>query len=379
MAKTTYEVAQEVISGKYGNGQDRVNALNSAGYDAGTVQNVVNQIVDGTYKGDTSTSSSKSSASSSSSTNLKPSSTSATKGTYGSYQYGTMPTYTSKYQDQIDKVTNQLANYGSYTSKYQDQIDNYTNKLLNDTYNPEDDALYQNYKDQYVRGGQKAMQDTMAKAVALSGGFDNSYANSVGQQTYNDYMSQLADKIPELAQLAQNMYSTKLSTLQGLDNTDYSRWTDDRSNLYNLLSTYNTQESDNYSKWQNEYSNYLSAYEQMKELEEEAAAKAAAAAAASSGGSGGSGSSGSSVDQDYVNGVTNYAGTQSKESKGATWGNMTAAVQGDYNSGNIDAATRNATMASLRRMKQEGNLSTTNNNNSKTASDWTKVRNSKSK
>ena len=376
MAKTTYEVAQEVISGKYGNGQDRVNALNSAGYDAGTVQNVVNQIVDGTYKGDTSTSSSKSSSSGSSSTNLKPSSTSATKGTYGSYQYGTMPTYTSKYQDQIDKVTNQLANYGSYTSKYQDQIDNYTNKLLNDTYSPEEDALYQNYKDQYVRGGQKAMQDTMAKAVALSGGFDNSYANSVGQQTYNDYMSQLADKIPELAQLAQNMYSTKLSTLQGLDNTDYSRWTDDRSNLYNLLSTYNTQESDNYSKWQNEYSNYLSAYEQMKELEEEAAAKAAAAAAASSGGAGGSGNSGSSsidydaTGTDWVNAMVSQAGlintgnnsiTGSGENAGklnpydsATYNSME--IRDQYNKGQITRAERDKALKLISQARREGVL-----------------------
>ena len=38
-------VAAAVIEGKYGNGQARVNALRAAGYDAGLVQDLVNEIL----------------------------------------------------------------------------------------------------------------------------------------------------------------------------------------------------------------------------------------------------------------------------------------------------------------------------------------------
>lgn len=40
-------VAREVIAGAWGNGQDRMNRLNAAGYDANAVQNRVNQILGG--------------------------------------------------------------------------------------------------------------------------------------------------------------------------------------------------------------------------------------------------------------------------------------------------------------------------------------------
>ena len=40
--KSNEEIAKEVIAGKWGNGQDRVNRLNAAGYDANAIQNIVN-------------------------------------------------------------------------------------------------------------------------------------------------------------------------------------------------------------------------------------------------------------------------------------------------------------------------------------------------
>lgn len=43
--KTVEEIAQEVLNGKWGNGQDRVNRLTKAGYDAKAVQNAVNKLV----------------------------------------------------------------------------------------------------------------------------------------------------------------------------------------------------------------------------------------------------------------------------------------------------------------------------------------------
>lgn len=43
--KSIEEVAKEVISGKWGNGQDRINRLKAAGYDPTAVQNKVNELL----------------------------------------------------------------------------------------------------------------------------------------------------------------------------------------------------------------------------------------------------------------------------------------------------------------------------------------------
>lgn len=53
------------------------------------------------------------------------------------------------------------------------------------------DALYQQYKDQYVKNGQRAMMDTMGQAAGLTGGYGSSYGQAVGQQAYNEYMTNL--------------------------------------------------------------------------------------------------------------------------------------------------------------------------------------------
>jgi hypothetical protein len=45
--KSIDEIAQEVIAGAYGNGSDRMNALTNAGYDANAVQARVNQVLGG--------------------------------------------------------------------------------------------------------------------------------------------------------------------------------------------------------------------------------------------------------------------------------------------------------------------------------------------
>lgn len=53
--KSNEEVAKEVIAGKWGNGTDRKNKLTAAGYDYNTVQGIVTQMVNGTYKSSSTT------------------------------------------------------------------------------------------------------------------------------------------------------------------------------------------------------------------------------------------------------------------------------------------------------------------------------------
>lgn len=121
-------------------------------------------------------------------------------------------------------------------SPWTDTFNETMNKILNGekfSYDLNGDALYQQYKDQYTTQGQMAMMDTMGQAAAMTGGYGNSYAQSVGQQAYQGHLQQLNDKVPELYQIALNQYNQEnqdlkdqasiLNTLVQQDNDNYYR------------------------------------------------------------------------------------------------------------------------------------------------------------
>ena len=147
-----------------------------------------------------------------------------------------------------------------FVSRYQGLIDEYLNGVLNRpafSYNYEDDPLYQQYAKSYGDAGRRAMQDTLAQISARTGGLASSYAGSASQQAYNQYMARLADKVPELQQLAYQMYQdedararSNLSLLQGMDATDYGRYTD-------RLGQWNTDRSFAYGVYGDERDNAL--------------------------------------------------------------------------------------------------------------------------
>ena len=117
----------------------------------------------------------------------------------------------------------------------------------NFSYDAMDDPLYQQYAEMYRREGDRAMRETMAEAAASAGGM-NTYAITAANQANNYYNSQLNDKIPELYQLAYQMYLNEkesevqnLGLLQDMDATQYSRyrdtmsdWRDDRNFAYEM-------------------------------------------------------------------------------------------------------------------------------------------------
>ena len=95
------------------------------------------------------------------------------------------------------------------TSGWQSQLNDTINRILNReqfSYDLNGDALYQQYKDNYMTQGKMAMMDTMGQAQAMTGGYGNSYAQGVGQQAYHGYLQQLNDRVPELYQLALSKY-----------------------------------------------------------------------------------------------------------------------------------------------------------------------------
>lgn len=85
------------------------------------------------------------------------------------------------------------------------------------------DAMYQHYKDQYMRQGRLAMQDTIGRASALTGGYGNSYATAAGQQQYNEYLAGLNDKALELSQMAYQRYQDEGDRLKDAYGMLYGR------------------------------------------------------------------------------------------------------------------------------------------------------------
>jgi hypothetical protein len=83
------------------------------------------------------------------------------------------------------------------------------------------------------------MKETMAEAAAGAGGM-NTYAITAAQQANSYYNSQLNDRIPELYQLAYDMYLQDkeskvqdLGILQNMDATQYGRYRDTINDYYN--------------------------------------------------------------------------------------------------------------------------------------------------
>lgn len=229
------------------------------------------------------------------------------------------------------------------------------------------DALYQQYKDRYIQQGKQAMQDTMGQAAALTGGYGSSYAQQVGQQTYQGYLQGLNDKVPELYQLALDRYNqegTDLLNQYGLlaDQYDkeYSRyrdsvgdWQTDRGYLADRLDNERTYDYGKYGdernfaysgyrdqiadeQWQKQFDESVRQYnETMAENRRQFdAQQAAAAARAASSGGGGSSSSGN---KDVV--TVSATGRESAAGAGITsFSNVKRTISGCLQTGEVTKA-----------------------------------------
>ena len=156
---------------------------------------------------------------------------------------------------------------GEYVSQYADQIQGIMDQFLNRdkfSYDLNADALYQQYKDQYALLGQQAMMDTMGQAAAMTGGYGNSYAQSVGQQAYQGYLQQLNDVVPELYQMAYDRYNqegqdmlNQYGLLSSQDEQEYGRYRDQVGDYYTelerLTDDYRYQAEDEYGKYLDKY------------------------------------------------------------------------------------------------------------------------------
>ena len=135
------------------------------------------------------------------------------------------PSYTSRYDAQILDLYEQITSRGSFR------------------YDSATDPLYQQYRQDYVTQGRAAMRDTMGRAAALTGGYGSSYAQSVGQLQFNEYLQRLADILPETYGKALDAWEAegkelerRYSAATALEQTDYDRYLDELEQYNRTLS-----------------------------------------------------------------------------------------------------------------------------------------------
>lgn len=177
----------------------------------------------------------------------------------------------SGYEDDISALTDELLNrpsfnYKSYESQYSDQIADYLDRLTDRKpfeYNYAEDDSYKAYKKQYLREGDRATQNAIAQAAALTGGVPSSAAVTAATQAGDYYAAQLSDRIPQLEQNAYdryvndyNMDANTLSMLQSLDDSAYSRYANDRAF--------------DYQQWMDDYNIDLSNLSMLQTLDDTA-------------------------------------------------------------------------------------------------------------
>lgn len=159
--------------------------------------------------------------------NLKPSGG-------GNWSYGQAPSYTEKYQGKIDDLMDMILKRDPFS------------------YNYLEDPLYQQYRDAYTREGNRAMLDTMGQAAARTGGYLSTAGEVAAQQANNYYTAKIGDKVPELEQLAYQMWLNdydmdvkNLGLLQGLEDFNYDKY-------LTTLGQFNTDRNFNYGVYRDD-------------------------------------------------------------------------------------------------------------------------------
>lgn len=158
--------------------------------------------------------------------------------------------YQEKQYVQSDAVTQaqqalqqlQTQKPGEYQSQWQGQMNDLLGQIQNRPgfqYDVNADALYQQVAQNYMQQGQQAMMDTMGQAAAMTGGYGNSYAQTAGQQVYNNHLLGLAEMVPQFQQMALQKYQMegddlmdRYALMQQQEDMAYGRYQDDLNRYY---------------------------------------------------------------------------------------------------------------------------------------------------
>lgn len=141
---------------------------------------------------------------------------------YGDFNWSTpAPSFDSKYDSILQDLVNKANNYEDFT------------------YDVESDPLYGQYRKQYLREGDRATRDALAKMAASNGGQVSTSAAAAASQAGDYYAAQLSDKVPELEQRA------------------YSKYMDEYNRILSNLQATQSQEQLDYNKYLNAYQQWL--------------------------------------------------------------------------------------------------------------------------
>lgn len=278
--KVTDSIVNDVIRGKYGNGDARKTALANAGYDYKEVQAAVNQKLKGGTSGTTTTPPSTKPANTPTTTNTgndlkgindsnrhlvdKANSSFTVSDSVKELEQGKNDAI-GKYNEHINtdiidpsiyEGLQQQWNGGSETiqqanayiqsqlgwlqnggktqwsDKYSAAIDKYLNRE-EFVYDVDHDPLFQQALASAMNSGKTAMQDTIGQASALTGGYGSTYATSAGNQAYNSFIEDAYNNLPQYYQMALSAYEAEgqdlynqVAMLGQADQTEYNKGVD---------------------------------------------------------------------------------------------------------------------------------------------------------
>ena len=150
-----------------------------------------------------------------------------------------------------------------YADSYQGTLNGIMNDIMNGkpfSWDMNGDALYQQYKDMYTNQANLGMQNAMAQAAALTGGYGSSYGQAVGQQAYAQQMQGLNDVALDLHDRAYGQYQDQRADLYNqygmysdLANQEYNEW-------LNAVNLYNQEGDKLYGQYMDSYNNDLNTY-----------------------------------------------------------------------------------------------------------------------
>lgn len=156
-------------------------------------------------------------------------------GSFGSFSYGEAPTYENTFAQQQKDLLDRILNREDFS------------------WRKETDPQWSSYKKSYLREGDRATANALAKASAASGGRPSSYAVNAATQAGDYYATKLNDVIPTLYQQAYERYldeyNMKLKDLNAInqqEQMDYAKYLD-------RLGQFNTDRGFAYQNYADDY------------------------------------------------------------------------------------------------------------------------------
>lgn len=156
-------------------------------------------------------------------------------GSFGSFSYDEAPTYENTFAQQQKDLLDRILNREDFS------------------WRKETDPQWSSYKKSYLREGDRATANALAKASAASGGRPSSYAVNAATQAGDYYATKLNDVIPTLYQQAYeryldeyNMKLKDLNTVNQQEQLDYAKYLD-------RLGQFNTDRGFAYQNYADDY------------------------------------------------------------------------------------------------------------------------------